>query len=53
MCRDCNNDLLRYTHVTILDNNSLVFRYKLSKRLNACIMDRPCMSNCSHKYRQV
>ena len=31
----------------------IVLRYKLSKHLNACIMDRSCSSSCQHKYKEV
>ncbi|XP_019852943.1 PREDICTED: protein-serine O-palmitoleoyltransferase porcupine-like isoform X2 [Amphimedon queenslandica] len=27
------------------------FRYKLSKLLDACVKDRPCSHNCSHKHK--
>lgn len=30
-----------------------VLRYKLSKHLNACIMDRSCSSTCQHKYKET
>ena len=32
---------------------SIGFRYRLSKRLDACVKDKPCSSNCSHKYKSV
>ena len=30
-----------------------VLRYKLSKHLNACVLDKRCSSSCEHKYTEV
>lgn len=29
-----------------------VFRGKLSRRLSACVLDRPCKANCNHRYQK-
>ena len=38
-----------YLHAII----SLVLRSKLSTKLDACVMDRPCPEECVHKNKQV
>lgn len=34
-------------------NFPAVLRYKLSKQLNACVLDRPCLVDCSHQHKKV
>ena len=33
--------------------STAVLRYKLSERLDACVLDRPCPENCNHRHKQV
>ncbi len=42
----CITPYLTSTVVTVL-------RYKLSKRLSACIQDRPCPHDCGHRAKKV
>ena len=37
----------------VIYNITLVLRSKLSTKLDACIMDRPCPEECLHKNKQV
>lgn len=48
------NVLLRVViSVSILYHRPAVLRYKLGRRLSACIQDRPCQQDCGHQARKV